>query len=322
MRQLLVECSDPGIVVSLDEEFENILRRVDFARAQQLQRELQDLARELGAEFEQVWRGFRIEVPNDSGRPLSFGNRGVVDEKMLQQLLSRAAERGIGKFEVRDTMLLPQDGPAPETRDQYVRDLADSIRYEYWDDLHLWSRPADLPDAMAAHRQQLMDEHLTGVLRARARDANVGHRWVNTSLERLRKALEEVDTRAEAVMLYELTRLNPAEVEPEERTRWAMLAARLGKEIVKWLDAAEEPLTFLYQRFALASLAWNECQGMGPARPILEKKLRGLIAQAKEIYTTDAVDALELAYADLQRSPWDRLRAVSAVDKPDAETNE
>lgn len=36
MRQLLVECSDPGIVVSLAEEFENILRQVDFARAQQL----------------------------------------------------------------------------------------------------------------------------------------------------------------------------------------------------------------------------------------------------------------------------------------------
>lgn len=34
MRQLLVECSDPGIVVSLAEEFENILRQVDFVRAQ------------------------------------------------------------------------------------------------------------------------------------------------------------------------------------------------------------------------------------------------------------------------------------------------
>ncbi len=40
MRQLLVECSDPGIVVSLAEEFENVLRQVDLARAQQLQHEL------------------------------------------------------------------------------------------------------------------------------------------------------------------------------------------------------------------------------------------------------------------------------------------
>lgn len=322
MRQLLVECSDPGIVVALAEEFENILRQVDFVRAQQLQRDLHNLARELGAEFEQVWHGFRIEVPNDSGRPLSFGNREMVDEARLQQLIAYAAERGIGKFEMRDTLLLPQDSPAPETREQYVRDLADSIRYGYGDDLRLLSRPTDLPDAMAAHRQNLMDEHIADVLRARARDATVGYRWVQTCVERLQKALAEVDTRAEAVMLYELTRLNPAEVKLEERTRWAMLAARLGKEMDKWLDAAEEPLAFLYQRFALASLVWKECQGMGPARPILEQRLRALIEQAKGIYTADAMDALKLAFKDLHQSPLDRLRDISEMDEPDAETDE
>jgi len=322
MRQLLVECSDPGIVVSLVEEFENILRQVDFARAQQLQRELTNLAYELGTEIEQEWRGFRIEVPNDSGRPLSFGKREMVGEENIQQLIAYAAERGIGKFEMRDTLLLPQDGPAPETREQYVRDLADSIRYEYVDDLHLLSRPTDLPDAMATHRQQLMDEYLTSVLRARGRDQDVGPRWVSTSIERLRKALEEVNTRAEAVMRYELTRLNPGEANVEERTRWAMLAVRLGKDVDKWLEAAEEPLTFVYQRFALASLAWNECRGMGPARPILEKNLQALIEQANEIYTADAVDALKLAFKDLQHSPLDRLRDLSELEEPDDETED
>ncbi len=317
MRQLLVECSDPGIVVSLAEEFENILRQVDFVRAQQLQRELNELARELGTGFEEAWRGFRIEVPNDGGRPLSFGNREAVDEARLRQLVARAAERGIGKFEIRGTLLLPQDGAAPETREQYVRDLADSIRYEYWDDLHILSFPTNLPDEMATHRQQLMDEHIADVLRARAQYPTVRHRWVRDSVERLEKALEEVDTRAEAVMLYELTRLNPAGVKPEEKIRWAMLAARLGKEMIKWLDAAEEPLTFLHQRFALASLAWNECQGMGPARPVLEKRLTALIEQAREVYTPDAVDALELAYKDLHQSPLDRIRDLSEMDESD-----
>ena len=65
MRQLLVECSDPGLVVTLAEEFENVLRHVDFKRAQSLQVRLNDLARELGTEFDQAWRGFRLEVPND-----------------------------------------------------------------------------------------------------------------------------------------------------------------------------------------------------------------------------------------------------------------
>jgi hypothetical protein len=175
---------------------------------------------------------------------------------------------------------------------------------------------------MAAHRQQLMNEYVADVLRARAHDEEVGHRWVNVSVERLRKALEEVDTRAEAVMLYELRRLKPAEIKAEERTRWAMLAGRLGKEIDKWLDAAEESLTFLYQRFALASLAWEECQGMGPARPILEQRLRAVIERAKEIYTTDAVDALKLAFKDLHHSPLDRLRDLSELDEPDDETED
>lgn len=323
MRQLLVECSEPGIVVSLAEEFENILCRVDFARAQQLQRELHTLAGELGDEYEHVWRGFRIEVPNDGGRPLSFGNRERVDEARIKQLIEHASERGLGTFEMRGSLLLPQDGPAPETREQYVIDLADSMHYDcYDDDAQLVARPTGLPAAMAAHRQHLMDEHVADVLQTRAHDAAVGNCWVSTSIERLRTALEGVDTRAQAVMLYELTRLNPAEVELNERTRWALLAARLGKEMTKWFDAAEEPLTFLYQRFALASLAWNECQGLGPAHPFLENKLHVLIERADTIYTADAVAALKLAFKRLQRSPWDRRHTISGMDKPDAGTED
>ena len=322
MPQLIVECSDPGTVVSFAEEFETILRQVDFARAQELQRQLGDLAHELGSAVETTWRGFRIELPNDSDRPLTFGSRDAVDDDQFKQFLDRAAERGIGKFTLRDTLLLPQNGPAPETREQYIHDLAESIRYEHVDDLHLLRRETDLPDAMAAHREHLMNEYVAEVLRARARDKSVGHRWVEDSVEQLRKALEEVDTRAEAVMLYELTRLNPAEVKPEERTRWAMLAARLGKECDKWLSAAEEPLTWIYQRFALACLAWDECEGMGPARPILEKRLTTLIEQAEGIYTRDAVDALKLAYKELHQSPWDRIRDLPEIDETDAEDDD
>ena len=51
MRQLLVECSDPGLVVSLAEEFENVLRHIDFFQAQALGRQLNDLAQELGPEY-------------------------------------------------------------------------------------------------------------------------------------------------------------------------------------------------------------------------------------------------------------------------------
>ena len=73
MPQVLVECSEPGLVIDLAEEFEHTLRHVDFDRARTLQRQLADLARECGPEFQQAWQGFRLEVPNDGGCPPSFG---------------------------------------------------------------------------------------------------------------------------------------------------------------------------------------------------------------------------------------------------------
>jgi len=307
MRQLLVECSDPGLVVSLAEEFENVLRHVDFARAQALGRQLSDLARELGPEFERAWRGFRLEMPNDGGYPPAFGNRDDVDEELLKQHLAQAAERGLGRFELRRTLLLPQGGPAPETREQYVRDLADSIRGAAWDELGVFQHPVPLPEAMAVHRQQIMDERGAVVLRSRARFPTVSHVWVRDSARALERTLEEVSTRAEAVMEYDLARLDPAGVKASERIRWAALAARLGKEIEKWWTAAEEPLPYLYQRAALGWLLWTECRGWGPAQPFLEKQLEAMVEQTEEIYTADGTGALRLLYDDLRRPLWGGL---------------
>jgi len=319
MRQLLVECSDPGLVVSLAEEFENVLRHVDFARAQALHGQLSDLARELGPEFEQAWQGFRLETPNEVGyRPLTFGNREFTDEERLRELLTQAEERGIGPFELSHTLLLPQDGPAPETREQYVRDLADGIRWASWDELGVFRSPVELPDSMAAYRERLMDEQGAALLRARARFPTVGHRWIRDSVKQFEKALQEINTRAEAVMEYELARLDPAEMEPDDRTRWAALAVRLGTEVEKWYTAAEEPLAYLYQRAALVWLLWTERRGWGPARPFLEKRLEGIIEEAGEVYTADGVEALRLLYDDLHRPPWGGLgeMLVKEIDEP------
>jgi hypothetical protein len=299
MRQLLVECSDPGLVVTLAEEFENVLRHVDFERAKFLQGRLNDLAHDLGTGFEEAWRGFRLEVPNDGGSPLSFGNRDPVDEEKLNHLLGQAEERGIGNFEVRNTLLLPQGGPAPETRERYIRDLADAIRYAYMEDESLLSRPFDLPPSLEAHRLQLVEEQVVPVLHAWARRPSVGHAWIQGAMRQVEKELQEVDTRAGAVMEYELTRVNPAEVEPDDCTRWAALAVRLGKEVEKWYAAAEEQLEHLYQRVALIDVLWTDIRGMGRARPILEDRLKLLIKNAENVYTEDAQEALRLVYKDM-----------------------
>jgi hypothetical protein len=56
-----------------------------------------------------------------------------------------------------------------------------------------------------------------------------GEGWITESVDRLRKALREVNARAEAVMEYQLARLEPAEMETQERLRWLALAVRLGR---------------------------------------------------------------------------------------------
>lgn len=318
MRQLLVECSDPGLVVTLAEEFENVLREIDFPRAQALHSQLRDLARQLGPEFEEAWRGFRLEMPNDGGYPPAFGNREAVDEERLRELLTQAAERDLGQFELRRTLLLPQDGPAPETREQYVRDLTDSIRWASWDELGIFRSPIELPAPMAAHRLQLMDQYAGNVLRAQARFPTVGYRWIQDSIKRLEKTLQEVGTRAEAVMAYELARLEPADVKPTERTLWAAVAVRMGEEVDKWLSAAEEFLAYVYQQAALTYLLWTECRGQGPARPLLEKRLQALIEQAETIYTADGVAALQVLQDDLHQPPWEGLGNLLAGKRAEA----
>jgi hypothetical protein len=316
-RQLLVECSDPGLVISLAEELENVLQHIDFDHARALQQQLTDLAQALGPEIEGAWRGFRLEVPGDGGSPPSFGNREGMkeDEKPLRTLLAQAVERGLGQFELRWTWLLPQGGPEPETRAQYVSDLADGICYDRLEELGIFQMPTDLPAAMAAHRERLMAEYASGVLRSRARFPAVGHRWIQDSVEAVRKALEEVNTRAEAVMAYELGRLDPAAVEPPERIRWAALAVRLGVEFEKWCAAAEEPLPYLYQRAALFYHLWVGCQGFSRARPFMERRFQAIIEQARAVYTADGVAALQHIYDDLHRSPWDRLPGLMDGDE-------
>lgn len=67
MRQLLVECSDPGVVVSLAEEFENVLRGIDFDRARTLKSQLRELSRELGPEIDYTRRRLGLSATCGEG---------------------------------------------------------------------------------------------------------------------------------------------------------------------------------------------------------------------------------------------------------------
>jgi len=117
------------------------------------------------------------------------------------------------------------------------------------------------------------------------------------------------------VMEYELDRLNPADLEPVERIRWAAVAVRLDQNVEKWFQAAVEPLPYLYQQAALVSLLWTECRGWGRARPFLEERLKAIIEQAEGVYTADGVEALRLLHKDLRRSPLDGLLGLSGDEE-------
>ena len=104
-------------------------------------------------------------------------------------------------------------------------------------------------------------------------------------------------------MEYELDRLDPADLEPVERIRWASVAVRLGRPVETWFQTAAQPLVYLYQRAALVSLLWTECRGWGRARPFLEEQLTTIIEGAEGIYTADGVEALRLLRKDLRSPP-------------------
>lgn len=323
-RQLLVECGDPGLVISLTEEMENVLRHIDFDQMQKLKQQLSALAQELGPEIAQAWQGFRLETPNDGGLPPSFGKRDAWEAEIvpLQHLAEQAAVRGLGQWEVGRTMLLPQDGPNPETREQYIRDLADAINQLFWDEWGPFQQPVPLPETMATHRQQLMDEHAGEMLHAQARRPTVGILWINEVRRRLESVLEAVNTRAEAVMRYELQRLTPADFDLGERLRWAALAVRLGHEIEKWYVPVEAELPYVCQRAVLVEIMWHACDGHGRARPFLDARLQALITEAETIYTADGVTALRQLYDDLHTPPFSLSRWSDTISSESVDTLE
>ncbi len=323
-RQLLVECSDPGLVVSLTEEMENVLRHIDFDQMQKLKQQLSALAQKLGPEVAQAWQGFHLETPNDSGRPPSFGKRDAGDAELapLQRLVEQATTQGLGQWEVHRTSLLPQGGPNPETREQYIRDLADAIGQLFWDEWGVFQQPVPLPETMATHRQQLMEEHAGEMLHTQAQRPTVGISWINETRRRLESVLETINTRAEAVMRYEVQRLTPSDFDLGERLRWAALAVRLGYEIEKWYAPVETELPYVCQRAALVEIMWHVCDGYGRARPFLDARLQALITEAEAIYTADGVAALRQLYDDLHTPPFSINRWAAITSSESADTPE
>ena len=145
----------------------------------------------------------------------------------------------------------------------------------------------------------------------------MGYQWVQESMECLRKAIEEVDTRAQAVMEYELSRIDPLHIEFEEKVHWAVLACSLGKEVEKWYTASANKLPYFYQRAALLAELWTSCRGVGPVRQFLQERFQELIEESASVYTDDGRHALTRVLDGLRRSPWDRWSGLLGEKKED-----
>ena len=92
--------------------------------------------------------------------------------------------------------------------------------------MSLLRRPLDLPASLKTHRLQLFEEQVLPVLRARAEYPSIEHLWIRETIQQAEKVLQEVNTWAEAVMEYELSRCESCGGEPEDCTRWVALAVR------------------------------------------------------------------------------------------------
>lgn len=164
-----MEGSDPGVVLSLDEDLENVLRHIDFEAAGKLKDALSRLAHEMGEEVAEAWKPMRIETSNDGGsRPVAFGTREDVDPVALQQLAAHARETDVGVFSVGHTCLMNESGPNPETREQYVQDLAAAMDFRDAEELAVIDYPAASPAPMARARQEIVDEGPGEILRRAA----------------------------------------------------------------------------------------------------------------------------------------------------------
>lgn len=308
MKQLLLECSEPGVVVALEEELENILRRVDFKKAQEIQEKLLHLSQKLGPDYEDLWRGFRMEVSNDlCASPPSFGKRERAPKKKLNELLLQAKREEIGSFKVYSTLLLSQGGPTPETREQYIEDLANSISFSSHYMCPINNNHLGFPKKIAAYRLRLLKEHLDCVLKQAATSTSTGPKWLKDSKDKIDTSLTEINTKAHAIMEYELFQLDPDKLDLQERIQWASLSCSIGKDYKKWCRAALKEIDYLYQRAALLLHLCSICENMGRAADFLREKFQEIIEESKSIYTEDGSQALEILYKKCE-NPWNKMR--------------
>ncbi len=336
-RQLLVECSEPGVVMASADSIEHALRHIGWEDVLRLRDKLAELADEMGADYARLWHDFRIEQPNDSAwstRLPAFSNRVDTSreaEQRTEELASEAAKRGLGRFAVGATMLMDEGVIHPETREQYIEELAMAVERRfasaplraeepasvrvvdlpergeggttlgYEPTFRLLCHPIPLPKRIRDHRMELVRELAGGTLEARARESRVGRAWVESTLKNLQKPVEEIASRIEAVIDYELARVRPEELPLEEALRWLALAVRSWRDIDRFYAPVETSMRHPSEKACLAHLLAMENEGDGRVEQFMCRKLEAAIAEAESVYTSDGVAALRKVLADTRK---------------------
>ncbi len=298
-EKILVEHSEPGLVIKPVDSFENVLRHFSYERALELRRQLIEIAQEMGSEYATTLEQFHLEVPGDSTRPPALATLGEVSYEMVKEVTDVATERGLGEFQVGMSILL--EGKA-QSREDYISDLRFSI------ETATGYRIPPLPKVIREHRRRLLERRLG------ARDVwledTIGHQWVEEKVRSLRRDLEGIDRDVCAVIAYELERLAPEALSTEELAEWCTAALRLGGErFLELFTALEGKLSYLYQRASFA-YRFHEAPGFCPqlVQEHLRKCMAAYLEEAKQIYTAEAVEALEQMRAKMLEDPLAKLR--------------
>lgn len=288
-KQMIIEHSEPGFVISLSDDLENTLRNLSWEQIEKLRQELVRLARQISAECGRALEAFHIETPGEVGASLpSLVTLENVDKACVEQVLEKAKEEFGWKFKLYMSWLLE----GKYSRRDYVDDIRSEIMHgDYGDPV--------LPTELREHRRRLLEKKIPPVFKGLGVDHYlVGYRWVEEETKQVEKIFTEIDNEVQAVGRYLLETITPSEKDGEELFHWCVFASQTCHDrFYQFYGALEEKVPYLHQKI---HYCWELYRTGRCFRDWLVGKMREYVSEARSIYIPEAIEALEGILKDMQ----------------------
>lgn len=288
-KQMIIEHSEPGFVISLSDDLENTLRNLSWEQVEKLRQELVMLARQISVECGRALEAFHIEVPSEVGASIpSLATLEDIDKSYVERVLERASEQFGWKFKLYMSHLLE----GRYSRRDYVEDIRDEIMHgDYGDPV--------LPAELREHRRRLLEERIPPVCKGLTVDHYlVGCWWVEEEVKQVEKIFKEIDSEVRAVGRYLLETITPPEKDEEELFYWCVFASQTCHDrFYQLYGALEEKVPYLHQK---AHYCWTLYRTGRCFRDWLVGKMGEYVEEARSIYIPEGIEALEGILKEMQ----------------------